>query len=245
MDANWMRGSVWQRGDVASWAPPSGLEAQFGTTIAGHDRPDAPACFQKIQLPATVRATGRTLTLPDGGNAAMSDASASTMDANPTALPSVAWTGAVAHLHITARAFLPMRAQESIELVAGRGILGDRYMLGTEQGFYSEKPEEGRQITLFESEALEAIARDYKIELLPEEHRRNITTRGVPLNWLVGKRFRIGACLVEATRLSVPCRHIEQILDKQVFDPMVHRSGLNCRILVGGTVRIGDVIRPD
>jgi MOSC domain-containing protein YiiM len=137
-----------------------------------------------------------------------------------------------------------MRPQASIELVAGRGIAGDRYMLGVEQGFYSEKPEEGRQVTLFESEVLEAIARDYKIELLPEEHRRNITTVGVPLNWLVGKRFRIGPCLVEATRLSVPCRHIEEILDKQVFDPMVHRSGLNCRILVGGMVRVGDAIRP-
>jgi MOSC domain-containing protein YiiM len=156
-----------------------------------------------------------------------------------------AWTGLVEHLHITARAFLPMRAQESITLVAGRGIEGDRYMLGIEQGFYSEKPEEGRQITLFEAEVLEAIQRDYGIELLPEEHRRNITTRGVPVNWLVGQRFRIGACLVEATRLSVPCRHIEDILDKQVFDPMVHRSGLNCRILEGGTVRVGDAIRPE
>lgn len=155
------------------------------------------------------------------------------------------WSGVVTHLHITARAFLPMRAQESVELLAGRGIVGDRYMLGIEQGYYSEKPEEGRQVTLFESEALEAILRDYKVRMLPEEHRRNITTRGVPLNWLVGTRFRIGSCLVEATRLSVPCRHIEQILDKQVFDPMVHRSGLNCRILVGGTVRVGDEIRPE
>jgi MOSC domain-containing protein YiiM len=163
----------------------------------------------------------------------------------PGAQRATNWSGVVTHLHVTARAFLPMRPQESIELVAGRGIVGDRYMLGIEQGYYSEKPEEGRQVTLFESEVLEAISRDYKAELLPEEHRRNITTSGVPLNWLVGKRFHIGSCLVEATRLSVPCRHIEQILDKQVFDAMVHRSGLNCRILVGGAVRMGDEIRPD
>ncbi len=171
-----------------------------------------------------------------------------TVEANrpgPTVQRASTWNGAVTDLHITTRAFLPMRAQESVELVAGRGIAGDRYMLGIEQGYYSEKPEEGRQVTLFESEVLEAISRDYKVELLPEEHRRNITTRGVPLNWLVGRRFRIGPCLVEATRLSVPCRHIEQILDKQVFDAMVHRSGLNCRILVGGTVRVGDEIRPE
>ena len=154
------------------------------------------------------------------------------------------WTGVVAHLHVAARAFLPMRAQEAIELVAGRGILGDRYMLGVEQGFYSEKPEEGRQVTLFEEEALEAIRRDYGIEMSPAEHRRNVTTRGVALNHLVGRRFRLGPCLLEATRLSVPCRHIEEILEKPVFDPMVHRSGLNCRILEGGTVRVGDAIRP-
>ena len=175
----------------------------------------------------------------------MPEAIVETSRSEPAVQRGPMWNGAVTHLHITARAFLPMRAQECVELLAGHGIVGDRYMVGTEQGYYSEKPEEGRQVTLFESEVLEAILRDYKVELLPEEHRRNITTRGVPLNGLVGRRFRIGPCLVEATRLSIPCRHIEQILDKQVFDAMVHRSGLNCRILVGGTVRVGDEIRPE
>ena len=160
------------------------------------------------------------------------------MSANPT------WVGSVAHLHTTPRAFLPMQPHDAIELVAGEGIAGDRYRIGVEQGFYSEKPEEGRQITLFEEEVLGDILRDYKIELLPEEHRRNVTTRGVPLNHLVGRKFHIGDCLVEATRLSIPCRHIEEILGKAVFDPMVHRSGLNCRILQGGIVRIGATIRP-
>lgn len=154
------------------------------------------------------------------------------------------WLGTVAHLHITARAFLPMRGQEAITLVAGRGIEGDRYMLGIEEGFYSAKPEEGRQVTLFEEEALECIRRDHGIELRPEEHRRNVTTRGVPLTHLVGHRFRLGPCLLEATRLSIPCRHIEEILEKPVFDPMINRSGLNCRILEGGVVRVGDAIQP-
>ncbi len=154
------------------------------------------------------------------------------------------WTGIVAHLHTTPRAFLPMRAQDQIELIPGRGIVGDRYNLDVQHGFYSEKPEDGRQVTLFEAEALSDILRDYRIELSPAEHRRNITTSGVALNHLVGRRFRVGACLLEATRLSIPCRHIEEILDKPVFDPMVHRSGLNCRILEGGTVCAGDPITP-
>lgn len=154
------------------------------------------------------------------------------------------WTGLVSHLHVTPRAFLPMRGMAAIELVAGEGIVGDRYRLGTETGFYSDKPEDGRQVTLFEAEALECIQRDHGIALAPDEHRRNVTTRGVPLTHLVGRRFRLGGCLLEATRLSIPCRHIEAILEKPVFDPMINRSGLNCRILEGGTVRVGDAVTP-
>ena len=162
--------------------------------------------------------------------------------AHASVIPS--WVGVVAHLHITPRAFLPMQAREEVELVAGEGIVGDRYRIGTEAGFYSDKPEDGRQVTLFESEQLENVRRDHGIELLPEEHRRNVTTRGVALTHLVGQRFRIGPCVLEATRLSIPCRHIEEILDKKVFDPLINRSGLNCRILEGGMVRVGDAIRP-
>ncbi len=157
----------------------------------------------------------------------------------------IAWQGHIVGLHKTPRAFLPMSSDENLRLIAGRGIEGDRYCLDNEAGFYSQKPEEGRQVTLFEAEVLDAILRDYKIQMLPEEHRRNITTRGVPLNWLVHKRFRVGECLFEATRLSVPCKHIEEILGRSVFNPMVHRSGLNCKILVGGIIRLGDAIRPE
>ena len=154
------------------------------------------------------------------------------------------WRGVVRFLHKTPRAFLPMLPFPEITLVAGKGIEGDRYMIGNEAGFYSHKPEEGRQVTLFELETLEALARDAKVVLHPEEHRRNVTVEGVPLNHLVGRRFWLGDTLLEATRLSTPCRHLEEILGKAVFDPLVHRSGLNCKILSGGVVRIGDVVRP-
>jgi MOSC domain-containing protein YiiM len=154
------------------------------------------------------------------------------------------WQGVVRYLHKTPRAFLPMRSFSELELLAGRGIEGDRYLIGQEAGFYSHKPEEGRQITLFEMETLEALRRDHGIKLLPEEHRRNVTVEGVPLNHLVGRRFRLGETIVEATRLSTPCRHIEEILGKAVFDPLINRSGLNCMIIAGGTLRVGDVVRP-
>ncbi|MEB2398349.1 MAG: MOSC domain-containing protein [Alcaligenaceae bacterium] len=136
-----------------------------------------------------------------------------------------------------------MESFEELTLVAGKGIMGDRYMVGRESGFYSHKPEDGRQITLFEIETLEALARDAKIQLAPHEHRRNVTVQGVPLNHLVGKQFWVGEALLEATRLSTPCRHIEEILDKAVFDPLINRAGLNCRILKGGVIRVGDTVR--
>ena len=169
-----------------------------------------------------------------------------TMDSITTESHRVAtsWQGVVRSLHKTPRAFLPMRSFPELQLIAGRGIEGDRYLIGQETGFYSHKPEEGRQITLFELETLEALRRDHGIELLPEEHRRNVTVEGVPLNHLVGRRFRLGETIVEATRLSTPCRHIEEILGKAVFDPLINRSGLNCKIIAGGTLRVGDVVRP-
>lgn len=152
------------------------------------------------------------------------------------------FNGEVVGLHITARAFLPMRSYDELELIAGKGITGDRYMLGREEGFYSAKPEEGRQITLFEIETLEALQRDHGITLSPEDHRRNVTVRNVPLNHLVGKVFHLGETVLEATRLSVPCRHIEEITGQAIFDPLINRSGLNCKILTGGIVRRGDAV---
>jgi hypothetical protein len=76
-----------------------------------------------------------------------------------------------------------------IVLVSGKGIEGDRYMIGREQGFYSHKREEGRRVTLFEHETLVALKLDHNIDLGAEEHRRNVTVARVPLMHLVGHRF--------------------------------------------------------
>jgi hypothetical protein len=152
------------------------------------------------------------------------------------------WVGLVEHMHLCDAASRPMQPAAVLRLVAGEGVDGDRYRRGT--GTYSPKPEPGRQVTLFEAETLEAIARDHGVALAPHEHRRNVTVRGVPLNHLVGRRFHLGAALLEATRLSVPCLYLEELLGKKVFKPMLNRSGLNCRILQGGEVRIGDPVQP-
>lgn len=120
-------------------------------------------------------------------------------------------------------------------LVAGTGIEGDRYATGL--GTYSKRPHIDRQVTLIEIEVLEAIARDCGIELAPSEHRRNLTTRGVPLGHLVGQYFRVGDCVLYGGRLNAPCLYLESLLAKKVFKPLVNRSGLNCRIVIGGVIR--------
>jgi len=120
-------------------------------------------------------------------------------------------------------------------LMAGVGIAGDRYATGL--GTYSKSPHIDRQVTLIEVEVLEAIARDREIVLAPNEHRRNLTTRGVPLGHLVGQYFRVGDCVLFGGRMNVPCLYLETLIGKKVFKPLINRSGLNCRIVLGGTIR--------
>ncbi|OGA67693.1 MAG: molybdenum cofactor biosysynthesis protein [Betaproteobacteria bacterium RIFCSPLOWO2_12_FULL_65_14] len=152
------------------------------------------------------------------------------------------WSGHLTHIHIAEQASAPMQPLESAKLIAGVGIEGDRYATG--RGYYSNTPRADRQVTLIEVETLEALARDHGIELLPSETRRNLTTRDVPLNHLVGRRFRVGAVLLLGARLNVPCKYLEQVTGKLVYAPLTNRSGLNCEIIEGGIVRIGDALRP-
>ena len=151
------------------------------------------------------------------------------------------WQGKLLDIHIADEARAPMREQGEAALIAGLGITGDRYATG--RGHYSEFPDI-REITLIEVETLIALARDHDITLRPDEHRRNLTTEAVPLNHLVGRRFHVGEAVLEGGRLNTPCRYLDLVTGKAVCDLLEHRSGLNCRIIRGGTIRPGDVIRP-
>ena len=150
------------------------------------------------------------------------------------------WQGELLHIHVALRASAPMQAMSEARLIAGTGIEGDCYAART--GTYSNRHHIDRQVTLIEVETLEALVRDRGIELAPHEHRRNLTTRGVPLNHLVGQYLRIGDCVLYGGRLNVPCIYLENLVGKTVFKPLLNRSGLNCRIVVGGIIRIGDPI---
>lgn len=158
------------------------------------------------------------------------------------------WQGRLLHIHIAPAASYEMEELAEAQLVAGRGIVGDRYYLGT--GTYSPKPDV-RDVTLIEVEVLEAITKGepkipgFKANLTPEDHRRNLTTRGVPLGHLVGKRFRIGETILRAARMNFPCKYIEELLGiPGLYEGLLNRSGLNCAIEVGGIIRPGDSILP-
>jgi MOSC domain-containing protein YiiM len=150
--------------------------------------------------------------------------------------------GVLEAVHVATGASRPMRALAEASLVAGLGIACDRY--ATRTGTYSERHHIDRQITLIEIETLEALARDHGVVVELHEHRRNLTTRGVPVNHLVGRYFRVGGCVLYGGRLNVPCKYLEGLLGRPVFRPLIHRSGLNGRVVVGGTIRPGDAIEP-
>ena len=133
-----------------------------------------------------------------------------------------------------------MRSRSAARLIAGLGIEGDRYALGT--GKYSAFPDI-REVTLIEQETLTALKRVHAIDLAPQEHRRNLTVEDTPLNHLVGRRFRVGSVLLEGGRLNVPCRYLDLVTGKTVCELLEHRSGLNARIIEGGEITVGDVLR--
>jgi MOSC domain-containing protein YiiM len=135
-----------------------------------------------------------------------------------------------------------MQSLPEVEAVVGAGLAGDRYLAGI--GFYSDRPTEpgAREVTLIEAEVLDWLAAEHHIELTIAEHRRNITTRGVRLDDLLGRRFRVGRVLLEGVKDCPPCEHLVALVDKPVLRPLVGRGGLRARILVGGTIRQGDSI---
>ena len=159
------------------------------------------------------------------------------------------WSGGrLLNIHIAPAASFEMQEIAEARGVAGRGIEGDRYFLGT--GTYSSTKPDFREVTLFEIEVLEALGRNDPplqagpIKLEPAHHRRNLTVRGVPLNHLVGKRFCVGNVILFGGRLNFPCNYLEKLLGLPVRLPLYNRSGLNCRIERDGIIHAGDPIEP-
>jgi MOSC domain-containing protein YiiM len=148
--------------------------------------------------------------------------------------------GELVSIFISAKAGLPMEPREAARAVPGRGLDGDRYFDGV--GHWSNHPGDGREITLIEIEAIEALAREKEIEIAPEVARRNLVTRGVPLNHLVGREFQVGSVRMVGKRLCEPCQYLEDMTTKGVLTGLLHRGGLRAEVVSGGTIRIGDAV---
>ena len=141
--------------------------------------------------------------------------------------------GSVAGILVAPGAELPLVQVDRVDAVAGRGLEGDRYHEG--RGTFSG-PGRGYELTLVEAEALEAVGLSWELA------RRNVVTRGIALNELVGRRFTIGAVECIGRRLAEPCAHLEKLSRPGILRPLVHRAGLRADIVSGGPIAPGDPI---
>ena len=148
--------------------------------------------------------------------------------------------GTIESIHVAPAATDPVESRESVEAVAGKGLRGDRYF--DAEGTFSNAADGGNELTLVEREAVAAIEREAGIELDPGEHRRNLTTREVALNHLVGERFRVGEVVCRGVRLCEPCDHLESLTEDGVVAALTHRGGLRADIEEGGVIRAGDTV---
>jgi MOSC domain-containing protein YiiM len=135
-----------------------------------------------------------------------------------------------------------LQALDRALAVTGRGLVGDRYFL--KEGTFSDKDGPDRELTLMEAEALEGLAREYQVTLQPAQARRNLLTRGVPLNHLVGQTFRVGTVVVRGIRLCEPCGHLEKLTCKGVKAGLIHRGGLRAQVIAGGVLEVGAAVSP-
>jgi MOSC domain-containing protein YiiM len=150
------------------------------------------------------------------------------------------WTGKLESIFIGPEPGQPMVEKDQVRAVPGSGLEGDRYF--KLEGTSSRKKDAGREVTLIEIEALEAIQRDFGITLQRGGSRRNLVTREVPLNHLVGREFRIGDVTLRGIQLCEPCSHLASLTEKKVLPALVHRGGLRAQILTDGMIRVGDTI---
>jgi len=148
--------------------------------------------------------------------------------------------GEVVSVHIAQRAGMPMESRAQVEAIAGRGLEGDRYFDGV--GYWSNNSGLDRDVTLIEIEAIEALDREMKIRIPVGAARRNLVTRGVPLNHLVGREFQLGAVRLHGTRLCEPCQYLESLTTRGVLTGLIHRADLRARIIAGGAIKVGDLI---
>ena len=146
-----------------------------------------------------------------------------------------ATTGTVEAIVLAATAEAALSAVASARAIAGRGLEGDRYAAG--EGTFSVAGGRGHDLTLVTAEALEDVG------LTASEARRNLVVRGVDLDALRGRRFRVGEVECLGQRRCEPCAHLERLTRPGVLRALVHRGGLRADIVRGGELRVGDLVQ--
>jgi len=151
-------------------------------------------------------------------------------------------SGRLLQIYTAATAGAPPKAADEATLEPGRGLVGDRYhaSTGTFSAQLAGKPD--HEVTLIESEEIDGFNREMGLALAYGDLRRNLVTRGIRLNELIGYKFTVGECLLEGLRHCEPCSHLAKTVAKQVLPGLVHRAGLRARIIRGGRIRPGDSV---
>jgi MOSC domain-containing protein YiiM len=149
--------------------------------------------------------------------------------------------GSIEAIYLSDSKGRPMVAVETARALADRGLEGDRYC---RVGGPTKKRGPEHQATLIEAEAIEALPRDEQIPFAPGESRRNLVTRGVALNHLVGRIFQVGGIRMRGIRLCEPCKHLQGMTRPGVMKALLHRGGLRAQILDDGPIRVGDAVGP-
>jgi MOSC domain-containing protein YiiM len=126
---------------------------------------------------------------------------------------------------------------DRVRVIAGQGLVGDR-------NFAPDGGGPGEALTLIAAEALDGLRLGTGIELSHEASRRNVLTRGIDLNALVGHRFMVGEVLCEGVELCEPCNHLQSLTQQGVLRGLVHRGGLRADVLDGGVITPGDAVLP-
>jgi MOSC domain-containing protein YiiM len=136
-----------------------------------------------------------------------------------------------------------MMEVDTVEALGAQGLAGDRYaeLKGTFQRGHIEPKQ---QVTLIELEAIDAAAAEYKLEISHLATRRNLLTRGVPLNHLIDREFWVGDVKLRGVKLCEPCKHLEKLSGAGLVEALRHRGGLRAEVSHGGMLRVGDRIRP-
>ena len=147
--------------------------------------------------------------------------------------------GVVEEIYITGEGSAAMERVEEVRTVEGRGIEGDRYCEGT--GFWTPYGDVC-EVTLISSEDLDRIESGFGIRVKSGEHRRNIVTRGIDLNDLRRKRFRIGETVLEYDRPRPPCRHVQELTEPGMTRALKGRGGICAKVVEGGRIRTQDAI---